>query len=177
MAESDRALLLLDLTEDRFQGPTAIPGAMQIVRYVQGELRYFRERGRPVIFACTTTDLEKPPAILAELTPRSDERVMYKHAPSAFFDSDLAETLAAQRVKRLTLVGTETHTSVLLTAADAIARGFEVVVPDPCVCARDPQDHKFALRQIRVVWPAWPNPPTGEVVDLDETGRLRRKSE
>jgi nicotinamidase-related amidase len=161
------------MTEDRFQGPKAIPGATQIVRYVQGELRYFRERGRPVVFACTAEDLEKPPAILAELTPRSDERVMFKHVPSAFYDSDLGETLAAQRIKRLTLVGTETHTSVLLTAADAIARGFEVVVPDPCVCARDPLDHKFALRQIRVVWPAWPNPP-GESVDLDETGRLRR---
>jgi nicotinamidase-related amidase len=176
MAESDRALLVLDMTTDRVTGPQAIPGAPQIVRYVQGELRYFRERGRPVIFSCTVTNPQQPPELLADLWPRGDERVHYKTVPSAFFDTDLAVTLRAQRVRRLTLVGTETNTSILLTAADAIAHGFEVVVPDPCVCARDPQDHKFALRQIRVIWPAWPNPP-GDAVDLDETGRLRRPVE
>lgn len=180
MAESDRALLVLDMTTDRVAGPAAIPGATQIVRYVQGELRYFRERGRPVIFSCTssrtTADLEKPPELLADLWPRSDERVLYKSVPSAFFDTDLAATLRALHVRRLTLVGTETNTSILMTAADAMAHGFEVVVPDPCVCARDPQDHKWALRQIREVWPAWPNPP-GAAIDLDETGRLRRPPE
>jgi len=114
-------------------------------------------------------------AILTELTPRSDERVLFKAAPSAFFDTDLGEVLKAQRVRRLTLVGLETHTSVLLSAADAVARGLQVVVPEPCVCARNADDHRFALRQIRDVWPQWPNSPlAGNGGDPDETGRLRR---
>ena len=172
MAESDRALLILDMVADRVAA--AGPLATTIVRYVQGELRYFRERGRPVIFACTAPDLDEPPQIIQELTPRSDERVMWKSAPSAFFDTDLGETLKELEIARLTLVGLETHTSVLLTAADAVARGFQVVVPDPCVCAADPDDHKFALRQIREVWPRWPNSSQPVDVDIDETGRLRR---
>jgi nicotinamidase-related amidase len=175
MAESDRALLVLDMTVDRVTGPQAIPGASQIVRFIQGELRYFRERGRPVVFCCTARDLEQPPEVVPELWPRGDEQVMYKTVPSAFFDTSLGDMLRIQRVRRVTLVGTETHTSVLLTAADAVARGFEVVVPDPCVCARDLHDHQWALRQIRVVWPSWPDAP-GDAVDLDETGRLRRPS-
>lgn len=178
MAESDRALLILDMTADRVTGPDAVPGATQIVRYVQGELRYFRERGRPVIFALTAPDLSEPPAILQELTPRSDERVLLKAAPSAFYDTDLGEVLKAQRVRRLTLVGLETHTSVLLSAADAVARGLHVVVPDPCVCSANPDDHRFALRQIREVWPQWPNAPqAGQGTDPDETGRLRRHAD
>lgn len=175
VGESDRALLILDMTADHVTGPNAVPGAAAIVRFVQGELRYFRERGRPVVFAATAPDLADPPTILTELTPRSDERVLFKAAPSAFFDTDLGEVLRAQRVRRLTLVGLETHTSVLLSAADAVARGLQVVVPEPCVCARNADDHRFALRQIRDVWPQWPNSPlAGAMGDPDETGRLRR---
>ncbi|MCC7074191.1 MAG: cysteine hydrolase [Deltaproteobacteria bacterium] len=175
MGESDRALLVLDMTADLVSGTDAVPGAAGIVRYVQGELRYFRERGRPVVFAMTAPDLAEPPAILTELTPRSDERVLFKAAPSAFFDTDLGDVLKAQRVRRLTLVGLETHTSVLLSAADAVARGLQVVVPEPCVCARNVDDHRFALRQIREIWPQWPNSPlAGPEGDPDETGRLRR---
>jgi nicotinamidase-related amidase len=175
VAESDRALLILDMVVDRVTGPQAVPGAAQIVRYVQGELRYFRERGRAVIFACTAPDLADPPQIIQELTPRADERVMWKSAPSAFFDTDLGETLKDLKIRRVTLVGLETHTSVLLTAADAVARGFQVVVPDPCVCATSLEDHNFALRQIREIWPLWPNSPQPQPgLDIDETGRLRR---
>lgn len=175
MAESDRALLILDMAVERVTGARAVPGAPGIVRYVQGELRYFRERGRPVIFACTALDLADPPQIIQELTPRADERVMWKSAPSAFFDTDLDATLRDLRVKRLTIVGLETNTSVLLTGADAVARGFQVVVPDPCVCATNPEDHTFALRQIRDVWPRWPGSPQPlSGTDLDETGRVRR---
>ncbi len=199
MAESDRSLVLLDVTTDFITGPDAAPNAVGIVRYVAGELRYFRERGRPIIFACTQTspgqtalaaELLSPPKIgdinrsppkvgeiLTELTPRSDERVLFKPAPSAFFRTDLHEILLQHGVRRLTLVGTETHTSILLTAADAVARGFEVVVPEPCVCARSQDDHRFALRQIREVWPSWPRAAGLAMVDLDETGRLRRHAE
>ena len=173
LAESDRALLILDMLVDRIVGPGSIPGASAIVRFVQGELRYFRERGRPIVFACTAFDLANSPAILQELTPRSDERVMCKSAPSAFFDTDLDATLRELQVRRLTLVGLETHTSILFTAADAVARGFQVVVPDPCVCASTIEDHRFALRQIREVWPRWPRSPQ-PMHDIDETGRIRR---
>lgn len=175
MAESDRALLVLDMLEDRFHGARAVPGAEHIVRFVQGELRYFRERGRPIFFACTTAPGGVRARVIQEVTPRSDEPTIEKTAPSAFFGTDLADTLKALKVRRLTLVGLETHTSVLLTAADAVARGFQVVVPDPCVCSGAPNDHAFALRQIREVWPLWPGssqPIFG--ADPDETGRLRR---
>lgn len=175
MAESDRALIILDMIEDRFSGPQAVPQAEQIVRYVQGELRYFRERGRPVFFACTAPVGAPTPQVIQELTPRSDERILMKTTPSAFYNTELGDQLKALKVRRLTLVGLETHTSVLWTAADAVARGYQVVVPDPCVCAATLDDHAFALRQIREVWPRWPNSPQPAFgADPDETGRLRR---
>ena len=157
--ESDRALVLLDLTLNHFRGPEAVGDAGKIVRFVQGELRYFRERGRLVVFA--HQDDADGAVVIQELTPRSDELVLQKRAPSAFFGTELDTVLRRQRVRRLTLVGLETHTSVLLTAADAMSHGYEVVVPEPCVCARDPDAHDAALRLLRTYWPAsrpanWP---------------------
>jgi nicotinamidase-related amidase len=149
-AESDRALIVLDMTLDRFVGDSAIPGAAGVVRFIQGELRYFRERGRLVVFATGEHDH----VVIQELTPRSDEITLKKPAPSAFFGTSLDTTLRAHRVRRVTLVGLETHTSVLLTAADALSRGYEVVVPDPCVCSADPEAHAAALSLLRRFWPA-----------------------
>jgi nicotinamidase-related amidase len=157
--ESDRALLVLDMTLDRFRGPRSIDGAGAIVRFVQGELRYFRERGRVVVFAHD----EGASSVIQELTPRSDERVLKKPAPSAFYGTELELLLQKKRIRRLTLVGLETHTTILLTAADALARGYEVVVPDPCVLARDLDAHRAALRLLREQWPkAWQNARTSE---------------
>ena len=147
--ESDRALIVLDMTLDRFRGPLEVPGASSIVRYVQGELRYFRERGRLVIFATN----EGCSAIIQELTPRSDEVILKKTAPSAFFGTKLDEILRQRPVRRVTLVGLETHTAVLLTAADGFSRGYSVTVPDPCVCARDPEAHAASFALLRQFWP------------------------
>lgn len=156
--ESDRALIVLDMTLDRFRGPLAIEAASGIVKFVHGELRYFRERARLIVFAHAASS-----SVIQELTPRSDERVMKKPSPSAFYATDLEALLQKRGIRRLTLVGLETHTSVLLTAADAIARGYEVVVPDPCVAARDDDAHQAALRLLRVHWPAaWENARTPE---------------
>ncbi len=148
-SESDRGLVVLDMTLDRFRGPSALHGADVVIRFVAGELRYFRERGRPVFFALTSAS----GPVIQELTPRSDEVQLRRPAPSAFFRTELETHLARHRVRRLTLVGLETHTSVLLTAADAMSRGIEVVVPEPCVMAADLASHQTALRLLREEWP------------------------
>lgn len=152
-SSSDRALLVLDMTVEQVG---AVPGAGELLRFIRGELRYFRERGRPVYFASTVRG--DRPAPIPELLPRAGEKMLWKSAPSAFFRTNLDELLPGD-VRRLTLVGLETHTSVLLTAADAYARGYEVVAPEPCVAARDPADHAFAMRLIRDVWR--PSAPEG----------------
>lgn len=148
---SDRALLVLDMVEPLLRGAGAVPGATDLVRYIRGEVRYFRERARPVFFLRPKSPAGTP-ELVEELIPRASEPVIDRLAPSAFFGTDLEARLQAARVKRLTLVGLETCGAVLLTAADAFARGYEVVVPDPCVAARDAEDHRFALHLIRDVW-------------------------
>lgn len=157
-SQSDRALIIIDMTPDKV---SEVPGARDLIRYIRGELRYFRERGRPVIFACTERG-EGKPGVIPELTPRTGETVLFRHTPSIFFETALDEILPPE-VRRLTLTGIETHTSILLSAADAYARGYQVVVPEPCACASDPADHAFAMRLIRDVWRPWGAEAEGEL--------------
>lgn len=153
MGESDRALLILDMGLSRVRGSDAVVGAEHLVRFIQGELRYFRERGRFVVFANGSVDNLGADVVIPELTPRSDEIRLSLSAPSAFFGTDLDRLLQKHGVRRLTLVGVETHTAVLLTGGDALARGYEVVVPEPCVCANDVVAHDTALRLLRTSSP------------------------
>jgi hypothetical protein len=153
--ESDRALLVLGMDADHGAG---IEGVGEIVRFVGGELRYFRERGRLVVFVAAGP-------MMSSLMPRSGELVVA--APvhgSAFAAPGLSELLRRERIRRLTLVGVETHTVVLLTAADAVARGFAVVVPETCVCAADRRSHDAALHLIRTSW-STPQQVVAPVVD------------
>lgn len=145
-----------------------VPGARDLIRYIRGELRYFRERGRPVIFACGERPDGKA-AVIPELTPRTGETVLIRHTPSAFYGTGLDASLP-EGVHRLTLAGVETHTSILLTAGDAYARGFHVVVPEPCACAADPADHEYAMRLIRDVWRPW-GPEPAPHLPLSQEGR------
>lgn len=167
---SDRALVLVDLVEPLVRGEGAVPCALEMVRYIRGELRYFRERGRPVVFV-HTDDGAGAPDIIQELTPRAGEPVLKKRAPSAFFETGLDDILRRTAVRRLTLVGIETSGAILLTAADAYARGYEVVVPDPCVCARNEEDHRFALHLIRDVWRPTGVPEGARISENSDEGR------
>lgn len=151
----ERALVVIDMVPALVYegGPRAVPGAAELIRYIQGELRYFRERDRCVVFAVRRpAEGEEPASVIADLTPRSRELILSTSAPSAFFGTPLEEHLRARGAGRVTLVGVGTATSVLLTAADAYARGFGVSVPDPCVVDPNPEDHRFALHLIRDVW-------------------------
>lgn len=164
---SDRALLVLHATPERL---AAIPRGEEIVRYIQGEMRYFRERGRLIVFALPDLpegELVDASRVIADLTPRTHEHLLATTAPDAFFDTPLERFLEQNNVKRLTLVGVDAAKEVLLTAAGALARGFRVVVPEPCVASGTDDDRDAALRLVNEIWretkeevthPAFENP-------------------
>jgi nicotinamidase-related amidase len=174
-----RALLVLDLTRDRVAADGAWPvaKAATLTRFVEGELAYFRERGRPVVHCVTLFETGRDPAqagvpqynvrgtpgaSFADLfAPRPGEIVLEKRADSAFFGTTLWEQLIDFGVDQITVAGLETHTSVLATALDATARGLRVSVPDTCVTANDRALHEAALRLIQAAcWiRAYPESP------------------
>ncbi len=142
--KSSRALLVIDMT-DQFahkDGQCYVAASEEIIPFIHGELQYFRERMRPIIF-CSAR--ESGP-VIRELSPRRGEFCLEKNYANAFLDTNLNYILFEQKVKNLTIVGLQFYKSVLLTAGAALEQGFSVVIPETCVCSDLEQDHMAALR-------------------------------
>ena len=145
-----RALLVLDMTENWLDttSPDHIPRALDILPFVRGELQYFRERQRPVFFL-TRHNSARQDRVVRALTPRRREALISRPAACGFFETDLDERLRAAKIERITLVGLHSSSAILLTAANAVMRGYRVSVPQPCVTDADEGDHHAALRLLQ----------------------------
>lgn len=119
-----------------------IAQTQEIIPFVQGELQYFRDRMRPVIF-CNTVNSGP---IIRELSPRSGELCIEKKLNNAFSGTRLGEFLRDKKIQTLTLVGLQLCNNILLTAGSALEQNFSIVVPETCVCSDCDLDHLAALR-------------------------------
>jgi nicotinamidase-related amidase len=89
--------------------------------------------------------------LVATIAPASDDLSILKPRHSAFFGTPLEFLLDELRVNRLIIAGLTTDNCVMFTAHDAYLRKLAVFVPSNCSAAKDPRDHRAALRHIRTV--------------------------
>jgi maleamate amidohydrolase len=99
--------------------------------------------------------------IVEELRPRTDEVVIDKFFPSAFFGTTLSSMLAFHNVDTLIVTGMVTSGCVRATAVDAFSYSYLVIVPEECVGDRGAVSHKVSLFDIHMKY--------GDVVPLSET--------
>jgi len=85
---------------------------------------------------------------LPELERHASEKVIVKKRYSAFFGTDLSETLAALRPVTLVLACINTHACVRTTAIDAYQRDYEVLVTSDCVASYDREHHDVTKRYL-----------------------------
>lgn len=159
----EAALLLIDVINDlEFEGGrqlarTAVPAAARIAALK----RRAREIGMPVIYAndnfgrwrsdfnevvnhCLRDDVLGSP--LAELlAPEREDYFVLKPKHSAFYSTTLETLLEYLKVKRLVLAGFAGDACVLISAADAYMRDFEIFVPSDCTASRVPLENRRAL--------------------------------
>ena len=96
---------------------------------------------------CTEDSVRGRP-IARLLAPEPDDYFVLKPKHSAFFATPLETLFAYLGVKTLILTGLTTDSCVSFSAADAFLRDYNVIVPEDCVTAIDPQDHREALRSM-----------------------------
>jgi len=89
--------------------------------------------------------------VVDALTPGPYDAVVSKTSYSGFFGSRLDEVLKERALDTVRLTGCVSNICVLYTAADASMRGYDVEVVEDAVAGLDPQDHAFALRQMKGV--------------------------
>jgi nicotinamidase-related amidase len=88
-------------------------------------------------------------AIAAHLLPGDDDYAVLKPKHSAFYATPLDLLLRHLRVQRLVVTGVASDQCIVMTAAEARMRDYDVMVPGDCVGAQTPRRNAAALRQLR----------------------------
>lgn len=78
--------------------------------------------------------------MMGELTSTSS-LVVSATRPSAVWRTPLESEIKKHSPDQVILIGAETHSAILFTAADLKTKGFNVIVPEPLVTARDEYSH------------------------------------
>lgn len=125
--------------------PSFTCGGLAILPKLKKIIHAFREAGRPVIF---TRHVHHPDGsdagitgwwwegmckegtpeseIHQELAPKSNEKVVFKHRYSAFYNTDLETVLRGLKVEDLVIAGIMTNMCCESTARDAYFRDYRV---------------------------------------------------
>ena len=163
-----RVLLVIDMLEDFFSDGPLLRERSGLVAAINRLVSGARSQGIPVIwvrqeFADDLSDafpvmrkrgIRKTMAgtpgarILHELDRRPTDGEIVKKRYSAFFGTDLSETLREMDVTHLILAGVNTHACVRMTAIDAYQRDLEVVIPVECVASHDAEHHAVTLNYL-----------------------------
>lgn len=163
------ALLIADMIFDFVdpQGKLYVPGIEVIVPVNAALIAKARDLGIPVIYVNDSHDPDDeefeqwgPHAIagtpgtdvVSELAPEEGDYVLDKKRYSAFYGTELDELLKKLVVEHLVITGTVTNICVMVSAIEALMRGYRVTVPSKAVHALSDEDQRMALDQIERVF-------------------------
>ena len=88
-------------------------------------------------------------SFIDELAPLSDEMIIEKKFPSAFFDTNLAAYLQNLTIDSVIISGVTTSGCVRATALDAMQNNFLTTVAEDCVGDRDQDAHHTNLFDLK----------------------------
>ena len=178
------AFIVVDMLKGSFANPDAplTREARKIIPVIRTLLDGAREKGLPVIFACDsflrgdfifkgrmrehairgTEEVQ----VIPELSPQPGDTILEKRRFSAFFKTDLDQTLRLWGVETVVVTGVTTHVCVLTTALDAIAHDFGCVIVEDGCCCHKPQIHEGVLLGYRnsALYPLLRVLPSEEVI-------------
>jgi nicotinamidase/pyrazinamidase len=159
------ALVIVDMLKDTFQKhPNAYitKQALNFVPTINRLASLFRQHNMPVIFSCDSFFPEdfifkgkmKPHSIkgtegaqvIDALEQAPTDLVSEKRRFSAFFKTDLDQTLRMFNVDTIVVAGLATHICILTTVLDAVASDFKAVLVQDCCAAPTPEIHDNIIR-------------------------------
>jgi len=168
------ALIIIDMLKDTFEKhPDSFISkeALKFVPTINRLSSIFRDKGFPVIFSCDSF-LEddfifqgkmKPHSIRgtegAEVIDQLDRElgdiVSEKRRFSAFFKTDMDQTLRKFGCDTVVIAGISTHICVLSTLIDAVSLDFKAILLKDCCQAHTPEIHNGII-QIYEKTPLYP---------------------
>lgn len=157
------AIIVIDMLKDTFRKkelPIAVEG-MKILPALNDLLRKCREVGMQVIFAMDSF-LEndylflgrgKPHSIrgteggevISEIEKGPNDMYLPKRRFSAFYKTDLDQTLRVLNIDTVALTGITTTVCVLATAFDALSHDFKTIIIEDCCASVTKEVHNTVL--------------------------------
>ncbi len=159
-------IVVVDMLKDAFKRKDH-PHTLQyleIVPRIKKLIGQAREMGIPIIFACDSfleNDFifkgKKPYCIrgtegaevIEELKPIGKGEILLKRRFSAFFKTDLDQTLRLLGVDTVVITGINTQVCVYATAMDSVCHDFHTIVLEDCTASGDREVHWKAIEVLK----------------------------
>lgn len=156
------AIIIVDMLKDAFKRRD-LPSTqeyLKIVPNIKRLLEKARELDIPIIFACDSfleNDFifhggksysirgEEGAEVIDEFQPIRKDEILLKRRFSAFFKTDLDQTLRLLKVDTVVVTGINTQVCVYATLMDAICNDFYAIVLEDCTASRNPETHRLCL--------------------------------
>jgi nicotinamidase-related amidase len=163
------AVIIIDMLDDFVAGALANPRSERIIPHIAELAARARERGWPVVYANDAHlpgDFEErvwgphalagtPGArVIEALAPQPGDLELPKRVYSAFHETGLDLYLRQHGVDTVILTGQHTNICVRHTAADALYRGYRIIVPPDAVEAFTAEDHDSGLAYLDMAYRA-----------------------
>jgi nicotinamidase-related amidase len=162
------AIIIIDMVKDNFREEDHFPitrEAQSIIPRINHLLQEGRRLGLPIVFACDSFLPDdfifkgklKPNSIRgtegAEVTDllevQGGDVILPKRRFSAFFKTDLDQTLRTWHCDTVAVAGITTNVCVLMTAMDALCHDFSAILLEDCCAAHKREVHETTLDNYR----------------------------
>lgn len=166
------ALIVVDMVKDNLKGQHRVAqGARDLVPKINRLITTLRSKGTKIVFACDSF-LPEDFIFQSRLTPhcirgtegcqvaeglnlQRGDIIVEKRRFSAFFKTDLDQTLRTLQVNTVAVCGITLPYCVLTTAMDALSHDFSVVILEDCTLSFRDEEHK-ALTNLYRKGPLYP---------------------
>jgi len=160
------AVIVVDMLKDSLNDNSKMAKeARKIINPINNLLREARKLSLPIIFACDSFLLGdfifkgrmKPYAIrgtkgaevIDELEREKDDIILPKRRFSAFFKTDLDQTLRLFDVDTVAVCGIATNFCVLATVFDALSLDFSAIIIEDCCAAHKKEAHQTTINNYK----------------------------
>ena len=158
------AVIVVDMLKDNLKESPRNPYLQEgrdIIPNLQRLLEESRKREFPIIFACDSFLKEdfifkgrmkvhslrgtRGAEVVDDLKPRPTDIILPKRRFSAFFKTDLDQTLRVLGVDTIIVTGITTEVCVLTTVMDGLSHDFSVILLEDCSASRSKEFHQGCL--------------------------------
>jgi nicotinamidase/pyrazinamidase len=162
------AIVVVDMLKDNLKESSRNPyfqGGKTITPNLQRLLKESRKRGFPIVFACDSFLRDdfifkgrmkvhsirgtKGSEVVDDLKPEPTDVILPKRRFSAFFKTDLDQTLRTFGVDTVIVTGITIEVCVLMTAMEGLCHDFSVIILEDCTASQNKEMHQSCLNLYR----------------------------